>query len=137
MSFQVSITPSQRAAGRFVARVRRLIQKALAEETQKNGVTQSDLARAIGVNRSVISREIRGHKDITLSRVGELAWALGRKPSLELLEPSRAVESNHAPKIDPVKTTDAIKKDDIHRPAISSSNDNTTSPRALFFEALS
>jgi transcriptional regulator with XRE-family HTH domain len=139
MSFQVSITPSQRAAGRFVARVRRSIQKALAEETQKNGITQSDLARAIGVNRSVISREIRGHKDITLSRVAELAWALGRKPSLELLEPSRTVESNHVPQIDPVKTTDTIKRVDITAPVppVSSSNDNATSSKALFFEAVS
>jgi transcriptional regulator with XRE-family HTH domain len=87
-SFQITITPSERAAGRFVSRVRRAIQKALAEETQKNGITQSDIARAIGVNRSVISREIRGHKDITLSRVGELAWALGRVPMLELMERS-------------------------------------------------
>ena len=137
MSFQVSITPSQRAAGRFVARVRRSIQKALAEETQKNGITQSDLARAIGVNRSVISREIRGHKDLTLSRVAELAWALGRKPSLELLESSRTVESNHAPQPAPVKTTDAIKRADIHAPTVSSSNDNAGSRKALFFESVS
>lgn len=85
-SFRITITPSQRAAGRFVSRVRRAIQKALAEETQKNGITQSDLARSIGVNRSVVCREIRGHKDMTLGRVAELAWALGRKPVFELPE---------------------------------------------------
>lgn len=93
-SFQITITPSRRAAGQFVSRVRRAIQKALAEEAEKHGTTQSDLARAIGVNRSVISREIRGHKDLTLGRVGELAWALGRVPSFELLEGNVTIDPN-------------------------------------------
>jgi transcriptional regulator with XRE-family HTH domain len=78
-SFQITITPSKRAAGRFISRVRRVIQRALAEEANTRGLTQSDLARAIGVNRSVINREIQGTSDITLGRVGELAWALGRR----------------------------------------------------------
>jgi transcriptional regulator with XRE-family HTH domain len=86
MSLQITITDKERAAGRFVSRVRRALQKALAEERAKTGITQSDIARKIGVNRSVISREIRGHKDLTLSRVAEIASALGRRPSFELLE---------------------------------------------------
>src|ERR1041385_4981943 len=87
MSLQITITPKERTAGRFVSRVRRSIQKALAEENAKTGLTQSDIARAIGVNRSVISREIRGHKDLSLSRVAEIAWALGRRPFFDLLQP--------------------------------------------------
>jgi transcriptional regulator with XRE-family HTH domain len=67
--------------------VRRELQKALAEEAQKRGLTQSGLARAIGVNRSVISRELRGHKDLSLSRVAELAWALGRAPPSVAVDP--------------------------------------------------
>jgi transcriptional regulator with XRE-family HTH domain len=89
MSLQITITPSKRAAGRFVSKVRRAIQKALAEEQIENGTTQSDIARAIGVNRSVISREVRGHKDLTLSRVGEIAQALGRTADFSL--PKRVV----------------------------------------------
>lgn len=92
-SFQITITPKARAAGRFVSQVRRAIQKALAEEQQKSGTTQSHIARMIGVDRSVISREIRGHKDLTLSRVAEIAWALGRKPIFELVEP--IADGNH------------------------------------------
>ena len=86
MSFRITISPKDQAAGRFVSRVRRALQKALAEEAQKRGLTQSGLARAIGVNRSVISRELRGHKDLSLSRVAELAWALGRRPVFDLVE---------------------------------------------------
>ena len=96
-SFQISLTPSRREAARFVTRVRRAIQKALAEEGKKNGLTQSDIARVIGVHRSVINREIRGYKDMTLGRVAELAHALGRKPFFELQEPSHRPGANTVP----------------------------------------
>ena len=96
-SFRISVTPSRRAAGRFVTRVRRAIQKALAEEQSKSGINQSAIARAIGVHRSVINREIRGQKDLTLGRVAELAWALGRKPIFELPEIGISAGANHLP----------------------------------------
>jgi transcriptional regulator with XRE-family HTH domain len=94
MSFQISITPNRRVAGRFIAAVRRSIQKALVEERAKRGLTQADIARAIGVHRSVVNRELVGRKDITLGRVAELAWALGRIPKIELLEPATTDRSN-------------------------------------------
>jgi DNA-binding XRE family transcriptional regulator len=83
-SFQITIAPNRRAAARFVSQVRRALQKAFAEEQKKQGLSQADIARAIGVNRSVINRELKGFKDITLGRVAELAWALGRAPTFHL-----------------------------------------------------
>ena len=66
--------------------MRREIQKALAEEKLKRGLTQSDIAREIGVHRSVINRELKGFKDMSLGRVGEIANALGRQPEFFLNE---------------------------------------------------
>ena len=86
-SFQLTISPSRRAATRFIHKVRRSIQKALLEEKLSIGLTQSEIARRIGVHRSVINREIRGQKDLTLGRVAELAYALGREPLFELKKP--------------------------------------------------
>lgn len=83
-SFQISISPSRRVAARYISHVRRAIQKAYAEEHQSSGLTQSDIARSIGVHRSVINRELRGQKDITHGRVAEFAYALGREPFFEL-----------------------------------------------------
>lgn len=104
MSFRISITPSRRAAGRFVAHVRRELQKALALEEARGpeGVKQADIARAIGVNRSVIHRELRGHADLTLGRVAELAWAMGRMPKFELAQAVVEVGANR-----PTHTTGA------------------------------
>ena len=84
MSFRLTITPSKRAAGRFIEAVRRALLKALEEEGAGDVVTQSQIAREIGVNRSVVHRELRGHKDITLGRVAELAWAMGRTAEISL-----------------------------------------------------
>ena len=84
-SFQISITPSRRAAGRFISEVRRKFQKALTDENARSGLTQSDIARTIDVHRSVINRELRGYKDITLGRVAELAFAMGLKPEFDLI----------------------------------------------------
>jgi transcriptional regulator with XRE-family HTH domain len=85
-SFRITLSPTKRAAGRFVYGVRRKLQKAYSEEQKKRGLTQTAIAREIGVHRSVINRELRGGKDITLGRVAELATALGRRVNIEFPE---------------------------------------------------
>jgi plasmid maintenance system antidote protein VapI len=91
MSFRITISPSRRAAARFVTAVRRALQKAYVEEQDRSGLTQTAIASALNVHRSVINRELRGRKDLTLGRVAELAWAMGRYPHFELLQLSYAV----------------------------------------------
>jgi len=86
-SFQITLTPNRRAAARFIGQVRRSLQKAYVEEQKKQGLSQSDIARALKVHRSVINRELRGLKDVTIGRVAELAWAMGRKPLFSVEEP--------------------------------------------------
>jgi transcriptional regulator with XRE-family HTH domain len=83
-SFQLGIKPNRRAAGRFVDRVRSALQEALVTDKERIGITQSKIAAAIGVHRSVISRELNGRQDITLGRVAELAWAMGREIEFDL-----------------------------------------------------
>lgn len=94
MSFQITISPNRRAAARFVTHVRLAILKAYAEEQKASGLTQSAIARALGVHRSVINRELKGLKDMTLGRVAELAWAMGRTPTFELPRPPETLGSN-------------------------------------------
>lgn len=69
-SFRITISPTRRAAARFVLHVRRTLQQALVEESRRRGLTQSDIARELGVHRSVINRELRGE--------GYYAWTCGR-----------------------------------------------------------
>jgi transcriptional regulator with XRE-family HTH domain len=107
-SFQIAISPSRRAAGRFISRVRRSLQRALVEEGEFNGINQSRVADAIGVHRSVISRELNGRQDITLGRVAELAWALGREIDFDLVVPKALPGTNALP------TTKAVPDPAVH-----------------------
>ena len=92
-SFQLSISPSRRVATRFIDSVRRSIQRALIESR----LTQSEVARRIGVHRSVINREIRGQKDMTLGRVAELTYALGMEPIFRMRVAEIAAGANVPP----------------------------------------
>src|ERR1700688_1556605 len=93
-SYQIAIDPHRRAAARFIGQVRRALQKAFVEEQKKRGLSQADIARALKIHRSVINRELKGFKDITLGRVGELAWAMGRKPSFSVELPVQSYGAN-------------------------------------------
>jgi transcriptional regulator with XRE-family HTH domain len=99
-SFQITVSPNRRAAARFIETVRRMLQKAFVEENRKSGITQSDIARKIGVHRSVISRELRGYENLTLGRVAELAWALGRRATVSFPETVPAAGTNIQPSAD-------------------------------------
>lgn len=85
-SFRITIAPHRRAAARFISGVRRELQEAFSEEKVKRGLNQSEIARMLGVHRTVVHRELRGQSDLTLGRVAELAYALGRIPGFSLDE---------------------------------------------------
>jgi len=108
-SFRITLTPNKRAAGRFIALVRRALQRALAEEKQKEGLTQSEIARKIGVHRSVVNRQLRGNEDMTLGRIAELAWAMNRKAIIQLVEQAQDRGVNRIEKIETVITNSSAK----------------------------
>lgn len=89
-SFQISLSPTKRAAGRFISLVRREIQKAFAEEQAARGLTQSAIAAELNVNRSVIHRQIVGYENMSIGRVGQIASILGRRPVFRLEKPEEA-----------------------------------------------
>lgn len=95
-SFRTSLKPHQRAAGRFALQVRQSLIEALAEEQRTRRINQSTLAKALGVNRSVIHRELKGDSNLTLRRVAELASLMNRKAVLHLERMTIPAGSNQA-----------------------------------------
>jgi plasmid maintenance system antidote protein VapI len=91
-SFVFDIGEKSRAVSRFIGHVRSELQRALAAEKAERRLTQQAIARAIGVNRSVINRQLIGYENLTLRSVAELAWALGWNPEFSLKKPE--YESN-------------------------------------------
>lgn len=86
MSFQMRIDPRKRVAASFIGEVRDELLKALIEVKTRTGITQSEIAKRLGVHRSVINRELSGQANLTLRRVAEIAWALNREPVFRLDE---------------------------------------------------
>lgn len=108
--YRTGVKPHRRAAAKFIAEIHREVQKAYEEESV-NGVNQSKIASILGVNRSVISRQLRGQSDMSSGRIAELAWVLGRKAKITLekspapgdgcnvLEQQTIVRMENAPKV--------------------------------------
>jgi transcriptional regulator with XRE-family HTH domain len=99
-----------RKASRFIGQVRAELQKAFAFEKASRKITQQQVATMIGVNRSVINRQLMGLENLTLRRVAELAWALGweivfylRKPQatlgINILEPKDTAQTPPVAKV--------------------------------------
>ena len=73
-----------RIAARFMGQVHAEIAHAAIEAKSEKGLTQRDVAAALGVDKSVISRILRGTGNPTIRTIGELSAALGYRPELLL-----------------------------------------------------
>jgi transcriptional regulator with XRE-family HTH domain len=106
ISYVFDIGERARKVGRFLSSVRAELQNAAMEEKKARKLTQQDIASALGVHRSVINRQLTGEENLTLSRVAELAWVLGRDVHLTLDKPLGDL-SNEYP-ITPPSTSEGL-----------------------------
>jgi hypothetical protein len=86
-SFVFDIGEKARAISRFLGEVRAELQMALASEKKSRKLTQQQIAKMIGTDRSVINRQLIGYDNLTLRRVAELAWAMGWDIEFRLQKP--------------------------------------------------
>ena len=83
------------SAARFVGDVKEEIAIAFLQELAERKLTKADIARALGVNRSVVSRILNGTAPLELRTIGQLAWALGRDPQFKLPKKKRRTRSSN------------------------------------------
>ena len=83
-SYLYDIGEQGRAVSRFIAHVRSELQKAYAQERTERKLTQQKIATTLGVNRSVINRQLMGLENMTVRSVAELAWAIGWTPNFSV-----------------------------------------------------
>ncbi len=82
MSFKLKLSPKDRATGRFMSRVHRALAKVVTEAKAETGLTQQQIADAMGVDKSVVSRILNGESNLTLKTIGDISWVLGFKPEV-------------------------------------------------------
>jgi transcriptional regulator with XRE-family HTH domain len=96
MSYKVgSKSRKDRIAVRFLGHVHAVLSRAALQVREKHGVTQAQVARELGVDRSVITRLLAGAGNPTVRTIGELAGALGYRPELVLHEIESRPGANH------------------------------------------
>lgn len=91
MSYRITLAGNRKAAARYVGSARQRLLQALADNP---GIKQTEIARLLGVHRSVINRQLKGTGDMSMGRAAEIAWALGYKPRFDLVKAKAADGTN-------------------------------------------
>lgn len=96
-SYKSKIDSRRQMFVRLIGDAYQEIQDAFAQENEENGVTQSDIARALNKDKGFVSRRLSGQSNMTLETLADFAWALDREIVLKLLKPEDLVghDLNH------------------------------------------
>lgn len=84
--FSFDIEPKDAASAIFMGRNHRALVAAFVRAKKLHGITQQQVAERMGVNKSVVSRALRGRNNLTERTLAELCWAIGVEPQLVLTE---------------------------------------------------
>lgn len=94
MSYKRIFSRKDRIASRFLAQVHAEIANAAISAKTENGLTQKKVAEELGVDKSVISRILKGLGNPTIRTIGELTAVLGYRPELVLHKVGTTTGSN-------------------------------------------
>lgn len=81
-SFSLNMSAKDRATGRFKSRVNRALVTAVISAKREKGLTQSQIADRMGVDKPTLSLIVNGRGNLTLKTIGEICWALGLRPEI-------------------------------------------------------
>lgn len=84
MSFEIDISPIENETADFLHRLHGEIYRAFLLAKKNDGVTQSQIANILNVDKSHVSRILRGSGNPTAKTIAELAYALNCKPSIAM-----------------------------------------------------
>lgn len=84
MSFEFDISPIDNEGGDFHHRLSVELFKAFAHAKKDKGLTQRKIAEIMGVDKSQVSRILRGLGNPTVRTISDFAFALNCKPTLTL-----------------------------------------------------
>jgi transcriptional regulator with XRE-family HTH domain len=91
MSYRLRLDAKSIKSARFISRLQKTIQSALAE----SGLTQQQVAERIGVDRSVVNRRLKGKANLTARSIAEFAYAFDRDVMVTFTEKPRVEKCNH------------------------------------------
>lgn len=86
-SSNLRLSKRRRTYVRLLGEIQHALLDALDEENRARGLTRAEIARAIGRNKSFVTRKLNGQSNMTLESLADLAFALDRPVKVKL--PSR------------------------------------------------
>ena len=104
-SFHFDIGGRARHAGRFIGRVRGELLRALSKRKSEGRLPQQALAEKLGIERSLINRQLAGESNLTLRSLADLAWAMDMEISFELKEAEGKAGQNQPVQNQPTTTS--------------------------------
>ena len=94
-SSSLSIDKRRRTYVRMIGQIHDALIRALTEEQESRGLTQTGMAEALGASKSFISRKMSGTSNMTLETLADLAFALDRIVKVDLVSRSPNTSSNY------------------------------------------
>lgn len=64
-------------------------QEAIAAAIERSGLTRSEVARKLGINRSFITRALSSGHGLTIRSLARISWAAGHRIDLAPLPPPK------------------------------------------------
>jgi plasmid maintenance system antidote protein VapI len=107
-SFHFDIGSRARHAGRFIGRVRGELLRALTLRKSEGELPQQVLAEKLGIQRSLINRQLAGETNLTLRSLADLAWAMDMEITFELKKPMAKAGQNQ-PILNQAMTTSTVQ----------------------------
>jgi transcriptional regulator with XRE-family HTH domain len=94
MSSNLKLDKRRRTFIRLLGDIQHVLNQALDEEYQKRGLTRAGLARAIGRDKSFVTKKLNGTSNMTLETLADLAFALDRAVRVYLPERTEPFGTN-------------------------------------------
>ncbi len=107
---------------RLLSEITHAINRALVEEFRARGLTQTQMAKTLGVDKSFISKKLSGEGNMTLETLADLAFALDRPVMVQL--PSRHPMRMSNQRFKNYDTLDVSSRTDVPQTGTSKSDDH-------------
>tara|TARA_R110001606_G_scaffold188662_1_gene336517 strand:- start:1306 stop:1764 length:459 start_codon:yes stop_codon:yes gene_type:complete len=71
----------------LVSSIESQIRDAYAKRFEEGSETQTTLAKKLGVEKSAVSRRLKGHTNMTLRTLADMVWGLGQCIEVDIFDP--------------------------------------------------
>jgi len=80
---------------KLASQIESQLRDAYAAMREKTGVTQTDLAEKLGVNRSAITHRLMGGRNMTTETIADMVWALDHDIRVKIYDPRLHTTTNY------------------------------------------